>query len=831
MLSAPAVAWLPDVGDARGLLGILLGAQAAITALTLAVMLFVLQASARRDADDRVYQEYIRQSRARLIFWGSIGAVGTTGVVLLAVDFGARGAPLLGSSPGLPNLLWIGPLAFLANLSLSLLVFEKAIPLAGPDRWQAMRLGVFKSDIRTALRLERLRATTVHDSARMTTEPFLGPSDRPADLSIQALMDDARRAMDERRQGDFERALDAVIDLLEYAMDEIERAGLAHGSLGSTPQWPPLRGLADSLAPFAEVVIQEGNRENVFGLLRLDYWLLSRGLNRRSGDLFTLAVESYRRNYEIAAQTGDQDLREILRDRLWQTARFLVLDLDDDLLPYARWMLRQQERLLSYALHADLAADFESLHREFVSVLASMSRRWDVRSWRRPHPLVDEHTRLAREYRIAIMGLGGRAALLAPERIADADRYMEVARREHGSLRQLADDLAQALSREDRQGYSLWSDWEMEGAASLEVRAVRPERYPLIFFSLRLLELAGDSAPTLNLRGRAQQVRDWFTANVDSIEGRAQVGGVGDIQRRRDFVLEALDAAVRGDELAADEEMIQRTISDDRVAAFTTGVYSSVFSANTIEQLFTEAGAAHYLPADAQDGPEVRGTRDFVSKGFLADEPDDASMHWAQLDGEEHGPAAESDLLQRLCRELAEVGGSVTSLDSLIDLQGALESALEELASPSEAIVVLGGEWSEVLFDTMQQGADGLELWWDLPPQRAGEIARYRGMSIIEGPRDGVRCLYVVEPGAWGCFVRAQVEGPADLLVEVDSISQERAEALLEANPDLFPDEPDEASKLRKIQTFVEVGVGGRTGFRVRDASRARKIIALPPAG
>ena len=831
VLAAPAVPWLPQGGDARALLGILLGAQAAIAALTLAVMLFVLQASARRDADDRVYQAYIRESWAQFIFWGSIVAVGTTGIVLLTVDFGARGAPLFGSSPGLPNLIFVGPLAFFGNLILSLLVFERAIPLAGPDRWQAMRLQVFKSDIRATLRIERRRVVTVHDSQPIATEPFLGPAERPADLSIQALMDDARRAMDERRQGDFERALDTVIDLVEYALDEIERAGLPQGSLGSTPRWPPLRGLTEYLAAFAEDVIREGNRENVFGLLRLNYWLLSRGLSRRSGELFTLGVHSYRLNYEIAARIADDDLREMLRDRLWQIARLLVLDIDRELLPYARWMIRQQERLLSHALHADLVADYGPLHREFAGVLASLSRKWDIRSWRRPDPGAGEYRQLEQEYRIALMGLGGRAAILAPGRIQDAVPYLDVTRAEHRSLSQLADDLAQALSREERAGYSLWSDWEMEGAPSLEVRTIQPERYPLIFFAVRLLDLATPTAQGLDFRGRAQFVLDWFMNNADALGQHVRLAAGTSLAEQREFAIAALTAAVRRDEVEEQEEIIRRELSEDRIDRFKTSVYASVFTANTIERLFTEAAATQYLPVDAADGPELRGNRDFIAKGFLAAEPAGGHSHWAPLDGEGRGEGAEDDLVKRLCEELESSTVTTTSLESTEDLLGAIDVAVAELGSPESAIVLLSGDSHGIATDTGMGKLEGFEPWWELSDSLRGEVARYRGYPIIDGPSAGIRRLYVIEPGAWGCFLRAQVEGGTDLHVEVDSISAERAEELLVTDPNLFPDEPDEASKLRKIQTFVEVGVAARTGFHVADPSRARKIVGLPPPG
>ena len=126
--------------------------------------------------------------------------------------------------------------------------------------------------------------------------------------------------------------------------------------------------------------------------------------------------------------------------------------------------------------------------------------------------------------------------------------------------------------------------------------------------------------------------------------------------------------------------------------------------------------------------------------------------------------------------------------------------------------------------------------WRNRIPTGISALGRYRrpiGVArrpipwapIVRGPHDGDRRLYVLEPGTWGCFVRAQVEGDQDLLVEVHPISLERARELLATNPAYFPDEPDEASKLRKLQASVEVRTAARTEFRVTDPSRARRVI------
>lgn len=64
LLASPRIEWLPRAADATSLFGAFLAAQAAIAALSLAVVLFALErVSARPDVDDRVLAEYVRRSR------------------------------------------------------------------------------------------------------------------------------------------------------------------------------------------------------------------------------------------------------------------------------------------------------------------------------------------------------------------------------------------------------------------------------------------------------------------------------------------------------------------------------------------------------------------------------------------------------------------------------------------------------------------------------------------------------------------------------------------------------------------------------------------------
>ena len=443
LLETSPMNWLPPTDEAVALLGPLLGAQAAIAALTLAVTLFVMQGvSARRDIDDRMYQEYVRRSWVKPIFWGSVVAVGVTGLALLAEELGT-GAPLVGSSPGLRNLTLLAAIAFLVNLGLPVLLFERAIRLAQPDRWRMLRRDVNERAVRAAVQafLDRHRRVT---GQRETDEPnwadmFPGSEEGSADEAIRALLDDARRSMDERRQADFKTALDSIKGLVTYAMDEIEREGIGWGIPGSQPQWPPLRELGRNLYSFREDVIRRGNREYVFELLSFDYWLLSRGVRRRCGELFTVGLSGYRWNYEIAGRLGNAELRETFRDRTWLVGDQTLLGVSaEEAFPYAKHLTKHQAQLLSDALHADQLGDYEELARGFDNFLRMTRLGWNVEDWPPPES-ARLFEQLEQHYRITLMGLGGRAVALADlGRIADPQPYLGAAHREYARPQQLA---------------------------------------------------------------------------------------------------------------------------------------------------------------------------------------------------------------------------------------------------------------------------------------------------------------------------------------------------------------------------------------------------------
>ncbi len=819
--------WLPDQHDSASLIGTLLTAQAAIAALTVAVTLFAMQViGTRRNAEDRTHKEYIRRSWVRPISSWSVAAVGATGFVLLALHFGGSAEVAAADAQGLGNLALFAPVGFTANLALAVVLLYRAIHLSGPDQWRKLRLAVFKDQVREAVqvflgRVRRAAAARNNEEPDFTTA-FPDPGEEAASEAIRAVLGDAQRAIEERLSGEFARSLDSVRELVEHAMEEIEQAGVRWAPPGSQPSWPPLRELDDDLYSLRKEVIGRDDREHVEALLHLDYWLLSTGMLRGCGELFTVALEGYRKNSEIARRTDDNESTEPFRDRVWQLAQGLILHVSlTEAEPYLTQMVRHQERLLSDAMALDLAADFERIHKAFQSVLRAVRYHRDL--WETPRAGPSGlYQQLEQNYRIALMGLGGRAVLLAEAgTITELAPYLNVVAGEYGDPDRLASDLGPALDRDDRMYPSQWFEWEREGAQSLELRPIEPKQYPLNYFVVRLLELAFDGMPALNLQGHASRVLDWFNQNSAWLSPYAQPDGDMTIEQCHEAVVAALQTALGEDSVSEDHELISRQLSQDRVDGFVASVYAGAFSNNAIESIFRRNGAFLYLSNNAGDIPEERGFRQFERKAFLAEAPEGAKTYYAPLEIEEFGWTLADDILQLLCEALDDAPRRPSPIETGRAFLRAVDRAIEDLSPSGEVLGVLAGDWNDIVDRLDLEEPTGYVPRWRSPE---AEYAQYRGIPLLIGPEYGQRRLFVVEPSLWGCLVRAQVEGDRDLLVEVEPITAERAQYLLDANPAHFPDEPDAASKLRRLQTLVEVGVAARVEFRVVDPSRARRI-------
>ena len=825
----PPFARLPEAEASGSLLGNLLTAQAAIAALTLAVSLFVMQGTrTREDINDRLYREYLRRSWVTHIFWNSLLAVLITGVILLAESIMGESDP----TAGLRNLTLIAILSFVSNLLLSGTLFAKAIHLSHPQQWRNLIQSLYKSDVATATRIfvarqERAVSSLAANEPDLTTT-LPDPGEGSADEAVQGLLDAARRAMAERRRDALKESFDSIKELVEHAMDELEQREYVWGDPQAQPNWPPLRELGRNMYAFREHVIRQGDRDYLFELLRFNTWLISTGIERRCGELFKVGLDGYQHNYQISSRAGSPELHDIIRRGPWTIARGLTHNVEPrQAFPYLQEMIRHHERILSDAMQSSRPDDFDSMDKGFGNFFRFLRWQWGLDTNPTPEP-ASLYAALDREHRIVLMGLAARAATLENiGRISDMSPYALPARRAFSNPGTLADDLAYAIqSRERSTSFSQWTEWDRQDSGQeTGLISVSPEKYPFTFFAIRMMEIVTDPKPTINLHGESQRTLDWFTNNSERLERHVAEGPGITIQRRRELVVETLEEAVINDSIQEDLNIIGWNLSEERMSDFTSEVYSEEAGTNVIERLFEQEESLLYLAGDNGDSPEARGIHSLVLKAFLAEIPQETRHGYTRLEGNRYGADLSYDVIHLLRESLEGASEIETRLDTPEDFVRAIGTAKEELNPSGEIIILQTGDWFDIHSALYRELPQGYKPWWQQEEgERVGGIARYLGHPIIEGPRDGERRLYVVEPSTWGCLIRAQFENGEDLRVEVNPVTPQRAQELMDRNPAYFQDEPNRDSQMRKLQTCAEVIIEARTQFHVSDSSRARRI-------
>ena len=764
VLVVPSQKWPPDVTSSSVLLGSLLGAQAAIAALTLAVTLFVMQGiSNRQDADDRIYREYVNRSKVKGIFRNSLLSVATTGVTLLILRTSTDSEATATALPALSNLSVVAFGGFLLNLTIAGALFEVSIRLSALTQWIELRRSVNERDVRQGIQIfmrRRLRAT----ESLLRDEPDItiivpDKGEDSADEAMRDLLDEARRFMREERHGEFSRSIDSIKEMLTYAMDEIEKTDYKWEDPGTYPEWPPLRQLGRNLYSFREDIIRQGNRDYISELRSLDRWLARTGVRRQCGELFTTGIEGFRFNYNIAVQQEATEFRGILRDEFSVVANELTYGLEAEQGgSYSRHMTRVQEGMLSDTMHRNNPEDFSKLHSRFRPLFQHLKWSWNANGWP-PTPESELAERLDQEYRIMVMGLAGRAALIfGLGRVNDANAYLDIGREEYTSTDRLSKDISQALTREEGSRWSLWSDWESEKAVPGEAYSVNAEQYPLAFFGIRLMELLPEPSSTLDPERKATQIRDWFAANGDHLKGFVRTERAPTLQpgasseadptvdagttrdERQQFATETIRLAAIRDDRAEEHDIGQRELSAERVTAFTDQIRAAALGSNPIEESFRKAGAFLLLPTDGDDLPEERGWNRLEPKGYLAEDFQTGHIYYSPMQGDRWGLNVAYDITLMLCREMDDGPKSVAALDTPENVLRALDDTITSLGGPDELLLVWGGDWFEVEIELNRDQPEGYQPQWQLQEsQMSWRIGRYRGHPIVRGPRDGER--------------------------------------------------------------------------------------------
>jgi hypothetical protein len=291
---------------------------------------------------------------------------------------------------------------------------------------------------------------------------------------------------------------------------------------------------------------------------------------------------------------------------------------------------------------------------------------------------------------------------------------------------------------------------------------------------------------------------------------------------RRAYALDALRAAVIADDIASDEEVITRPLADDRIQEFIADVYASRFAFVALEQTFARYKAFVYLAAESPNAPEERGINRLMLRA-----PFTAAPGWAAYMVHTIGPGLEDDVYERLEAMLAQAPSIQSQLDSAAEVLSSIDLAAAELGPGSDLMVLLVGDFHEVVVELGVTPPDNFVPGWRLRRERPDfpdVEGTYREWPVLLRRGDHPRRIHVLDVASWGYILRAQVEGGTDLRVDVKPIAEAQARDFLSMDPGLFDTEVDDGARLRKLRASVRVNISERVGFEVLDASRVRTI-------
>ena len=196
-------------------------------------------------------------------------------------------------------------------------------------------------------------------------------------------------------------------------MDEMKTKEIEWRPPGSAPEWPPLRELSRNLYSFREEIIRRGERDYIFALVGFDFGSSTAAFVRVAERCLLPEPMVTDGNYQIALRLRDSEFQEIFRERFWSEFPFILSGTEpNEDFPYVLSMVTLQAEFLNDSMQAGRPLDFGLLHRTFENALRVICNRWNSEPERalRFDSLCQQ---LAQTYRIAVLGLGGRAVILA----------------------------------------------------------------------------------------------------------------------------------------------------------------------------------------------------------------------------------------------------------------------------------------------------------------------------------------------------------------------------------------------------------------------------------
>ncbi len=311
----PHPALLPsDPEVIRRVIAVVLQAQAAIMAISLAVMAIIVGGIQRRqDVDDPLYEWFLDKARIRPVF--ALTALSTlgTGAAFFLVELGI-GEPN-------PNLFLFAGGSIGASIFSTVGFALWALRTLQPSRYRDYKRAVTVDQVRSAS-AGYAREVIRSESPELRQTVWLPPEGRAADRALERIIDDAERTIRDGRFVDFRDSMELLNDCADVAIAEgapdLEQLS-PFLTKAHFDDWPIARPLHHGFYRLRSTALREG-REDYANLIheQCREWLRT-GTQKQHVLLVDLAIALLADEYRITQRfSGSANLR-----LEWSTQRLI----------------------------------------------------------------------------------------------------------------------------------------------------------------------------------------------------------------------------------------------------------------------------------------------------------------------------------------------------------------------------------------------------------------------------------------------------------------------------------------------------------------------------
>lgn len=832
-LSIHASPWLALPEDPARVVAPLAQVQGAIAAISLAVLVLIVEAVQRReDIVDATYEVFIREALVRPVIASVLISTLGTAVAFILVR-----TPSFEDERNLALFAMISvAITILAILSFTL----RALAVLRPSQYREFKRKAYLEQIKIGVdaQIEHINEIVANPTASIVPS---SDTEMKAEQAMLQILGDVAVAIKLTRPDRIEEDIVTIKSAFDYAAEML--AGSDYNDMpkdrSQTFGLPLFASTSRYLPSLWQTGYASRSHENVRYIYRLYLHIAYLARDGIIDDLKETVVTNAMLSYQAGADWPEgvaQGVRfawGVVENHVWHP----ILFRDAHLLSQTDTVLLRtvvegfQESAASMVRDGNIAA-FEQITAQISDLHDTLghNRYGDGEfDYKINQPIND----LFHDVRLALAALAGLAIL------SQKGGYINNARafvnRVHEILQGQpnAGESLERLLGADRSAFAQsWSWWDdrHDGSSLSRVRTVYPMQHPVLYFiTASLIDGPDARLPqalgSVHLDGEGVLERHWaIMCDVAGIRGEMQ-----EIEKER--IVSFIEAARNADEHRRQDRIIRTPISETQVRQYVQEVlraYKQTESSSALTSVFGGAGQAQVLPADDSDAPAESSLRwlgafkgafmQTIETHYVAD-PSATRVMEAIETGR--------------CQMMINLIGDRVELTEAIPIAGnklftEISHVLADL-QPQFPLFLITGRGTDDLGRQLHRAQSNIKrsssIALEQVPPDIEEALRAGKMMVRQ--HMGEPALYIIDVARWGLLRRADV-GDEPLRVEVRAISAERAGELLDTGHVRAAGLTREEA-IRKLQLRVEVEVAQRVDFVVEDRSAAVRIPLLVP--